>query len=141
MKRALLGLLLVGCVVARPASPSLPDGFPADFPVPPSAKLLSASGPLPFVPAEIRGFSVQWSSSLPRADLEAFYRAPHPGWRPGVLATAPPSLGPISLPATVLLTHVSDGQAAIVAIGMTNPIDSGTLVAVTITSPRPSPSP
>jgi len=66
-------------VVARPATPSLPDGFPSDFPVPPNARLITASGPLPFVPAEMRAITAQWSSALSRAELEAFYRAPHPG--------------------------------------------------------------
>ena len=118
VKRALLGLLLAGCVVARPATPSLPDGFPADFPAPP-----------------------QWSSALSRAELEAFYRAPHPGWRATGPGSAPPSLGPIALPSAVFLTHVSDGLAATIAIGIPNPIDSGTLVAVTIVPRRPLPSP
>jgi len=98
--------------------PSLPDGFPADFPAPP-----------------------QWSSALSRAELEAFYRAPHPGWRATGPGSAPPSLGPIALPSAVFLTHVSDGLAATIAIGMPNPIDSGTLVAVTIVPRRPSSSP
>src|SRR5438093_3482179 len=69
--------------------PSLPDGFPADFPAPP-----------------------QWSSALSRAELEAFYRAPHPGWRATGPGSAAPSLGPIALPSAVFLTHVSDGLAA-----------------------------
>ena len=141
VKRALLGLLLAGCVVARPATPSLPDGFPSDFPVPPNARLITASGPLPFVPAEMRTITAQWSSALSRAALEAFYRAPHPGWRATGPGSAPPSLGPIALPSAVFLTHVSDGLAATIAIGMPNPIDSGTLVAVTIVPRRPSSSP
>src|SRR5439155_20662969 len=83
----------------------------------------------------------QWSSALSRAELEAFYRAPHPGWRPIGPGSAPPSLGPIALPSAVFLTHVSDGLAATIAIGIPNPIDSGTLVAVTIVPRPPSSSP
>src|SRR5207245_6806197 len=98
--------------------PSLPDGFPADFPAPP-----------------------QWSSALSRAELEAFYRAPHPASRATGPGSAPPSLGPIALPSAVFLTHVSDGLAATIAIGMPNPIRSGTLRPVTNVQPRPSPSP
>ena len=82
MKSALLGLVLVGCAVGRPGAPALPDGFPADFPIPPGARLVAVTGPLPFLPAEIRGTTVEWTSSLSRPELETFYRAPHPGWIP-----------------------------------------------------------
>jgi len=99
------------------------------------------TGPLPFLPAEIRGTTVEWTSSLSRPELETFYRARHPGWIPSSLATSPPSLGPIPLPGTFLLRRVTDGALASIVIGMPNPIDSGTLVAVTIVPGRPAPTP
>src|SRR5206468_9355782 len=50
-------VLLAGCNGQVPSpfgSASLPQEFPSDFPTPPSSKLTSATGPLPFVPAEMR---------------------------------------------------------------------------------------
>src|SRR5207245_325902 len=119
VKRALLGLLLAGCVVARPATPSLPDGFPSDFPVPPNARLITASGPLPFVPAEMRTITAQWSSALSRAALEAFYRAPHPGWRATATGTVPGSPTPVDgfASSPITWTSICSGASRKVAIG------------------------
>jgi hypothetical protein len=68
-------VVLAACDVHVPSaggSVSLPNEFPPDFPTPPSSKLVMATGPLPFVPAEMRGMTAQWSSTLTRAQLEAF---------------------------------------------------------------------
>ena len=145
MRLAIFALLLVGCSVSVPSSGgvSLPADFPTDFPTPPNAKLLSAFGPLPFVPQEARGFSAQWSSTLSRAELETFYSAPHPPWHPQSSPIAAPSTGPIpiSLPTIFLLVRESDGMHATVNVGMSNIIDKGTLVQATIIPAPPSPSP
>src|SRR5207247_4179492 len=76
---------------------------------------------------ELRAVARRARGVLPRAA---------PGWRATGPGSAPPSLGPI-VPSAVFLTHVSDRLSATIAIGMPNPIDSGTLVAVTIVPRRP----
>ena len=75
---------LTGCDVRVPSpfgAVSLPKEFPSDFPTPPSSKLLSATGPLAFMPAEMRGITAQWTSTLTRAELESFYAKDHAAWR------------------------------------------------------------
>src|SRR5881397_1711831 len=91
---------LAGCDVRIPTSGgsvSLPKEFPADFPTPPSSKLVLATGPLPFVPAEMRGMTAQWSSTLTRAELETFYGKAHVAWRLTGAPITGPSAGPVSL--------------------------------------------
>ena len=144
MRSVALAIVLSGCAFPIPGtgSPSLPNDFPADFPTPPNATLLSASGPAPYMPPEARGFYAQWSSSLSRAELEAFYGAPHSGWHTD-RTLPPPSALPFGFvaPTVFLFTHESDGMQASTAIGLSNPIDHGTLVQVTILPPRPTPTP
>jgi hypothetical protein len=135
---------LAACGASVPSSGSgvsLPKEFPSDFPIPPSSKLIMATGPLPFVPPEMRGMTVQWSSTSSRADLETYYGRAHPGWR---LIGAPitgPSAGPISLGTLFVLRHEGDGINASVSVGALNVIDSGILVQATILPARPSPPP
>lgn len=124
-----------------PGGASLPQEFPADFPIPPSSKLLSATGPMPFMPAEMRGITAQWTSTLTRAELESFYAKSHPAWRLIGAPVRPPTAGPVSLGTIFVLVHDGDGIGATVAVGMSNMIDDGTLVQATILPPRPSPSP
>lgn len=135
---------LGGCNVHLPTSGgsvSLPKEFPADFPIPPSSKLVLASGPLPFVPAEMRGMTAQWSSTLTRAELESFYGKSHEAWHLSGAPITGPSAGPVSLGTIFLLLHDDDGVAATVSVGASNMIDAGTLVQATILPARPSPSP
>jgi hypothetical protein len=135
---------LAGCNVQMPSSGgsvSLPKEFPADFPTPPSSKLVLASGPLPFVPAEMRGMTAQWSSTLSRAELESFYGKPHAAWRLSGAPITGPSAGPVSLGTIFLLFHDDDGIAATVSVGASNMIDAGTLVQATILPARPGASP
>jgi hypothetical protein len=135
---------LAGCNVQMPSSGgsvSLPKEFPADFPTPPSSKLVLASGPLPFVPAEMRGMTAQWSSTLTRAELESFYGMPHAAWRLSGAPITGPSAGPVSLGTIFLLLHDDDGIAATVSVGASNMIDGGTLVQATILPARPGASP
>jgi hypothetical protein len=141
---ALAVVALAGCDVQMPssgASVSLPKDFPADFPTPPSSKLVLASGPLPFVPAEMRGMTAQWSSTLTRAELETFYGRAHAAWRPKGAPITGPSAGPVSLGTIFVLLHDADGVVATVSVGASNLIDSGILVQATILPARPSPSP
>jgi hypothetical protein len=135
---------LAGCDVQIPSeggSISLPKEFPADFPIPPSSKLVLAQGPLPFVPPEMRGMTAQWSSTLTRAELESFYGKPHPAWRLIGKPIEGPSAGPISLGTMFVLRHDGDGITATVSVGVSNLIDSGLLVQATILPARPSASP
>src|SRR5438876_5692471 len=135
---------LAGCDVRIPSaggSVSLPKEFPADFPTPPSSKLVMASGPLPFVPPEMRGMTAQWSSTLTRAELETFYGKPHAAWRLSGAPITGPSAGPVSLGTIFVLVHDDDGIGASVSVGATNMIDSGVLVQATILPARPFPSP
>ena len=135
---------LAGCDVQMPSpggSVSLPKEFPADFPTPPSSKLLLATGPLPFVPAEMRGMTVQWSSTLTRAELESFYGASHQAWRLKGAPITGPSAGPVSLGTLFVFSHDGDGITATVSVGASNMIDSGILVQATILPARLSPSP
>jgi hypothetical protein len=135
---------LAGCDVQIPqpgGSVSLPKEFPADFPTPPNSKLLMATGPLPFLPPEMRGMTVQWSSTLTRAELESFYGKPHAAWQLSGAPITGPSAGPVSLGTLFLLLHDGDGIAATVSVGASNMIDSGILVQATILPVRPSPSP
>jgi hypothetical protein len=135
---------LVACGVRIPSAlgeAALPKEFPADFPIPPSSKLLTATGPLPFMPPEARGISAQWTSTLSRAELESFYAKPHGAWRPKGTPLTMPSAGPVNLGTVYLLVHDGDGQSATVGVGMSNMIDNGTLVQATILPSRPSPSP
>jgi hypothetical protein len=135
---------LAGCDVQIPqpgGSVSLPKEFPADFPTPPNSKLLMATGPLPFLPPEMRGMTVQWSSTLTRAELESFYGKPHAAWQLSGAPITGPSAGPVSLGTLFLLLHDGDGIAATVSVGASNMIDSGILVQATILPARPSPSP
>jgi hypothetical protein len=137
-------IALTGCDVQVPSSGgsvSLPKEFPADFPTPPHSKLVLASGPLPFVPAEMRGMTAQWSSTLTRAELEAFYGDTHAAWRLSGAPITGPSAGPISLGTIFVLRHDGDGITATVSVGASNMIDSGILVQATILPARPSPSP
>jgi len=147
-RSAALGLALIvalaGCDVQIPSSGgnvSLPKEFPSDFPTPPSSKLVMASGPLPFLPPELRGMTAQWSSTLTRAQLETFYGKPHPAWRLNGAPITGPSAGPVSLGTLFLLLHDGDGIAASVSVGASNMIDNGVLVQATILPARPSPSP
>ena len=119
----------------------MPKEFPADFPIPPSSKLVLASGPLPFVPLEMRGMTAQWSSTLTRAELETFYGKPHAAWRLNGAPITGPSAGPVSLGTIFVLTHDGDGIAATVSVGASNMIDGGILVQATILPARPSTSP
>ena len=137
-------LPLAGCSGQVPSpfgSASLPQEFPSDFPTPPSSKLISATGPLPFVPAEMRGITAQWTSTLTRAELESFYTKRHAAW--GVVGKpfTPPAAGPMTLGTIFILLHDGDDITATVGVGMSNMIDSGTLVQATILPARPSPSP
>jgi hypothetical protein len=138
-----LAVLMTGCGIRVPAAgaASLPSEFPADFPIPPSSKLLMATGPLPFVPAEMRGMTVQWSSTLSRGELEAFYSKSHDGWRLQGSPITAPSAGPVSLGTIYLLLHDGDGVGASVSVGASNMIDSGVLVQATILPARASPPP
>jgi hypothetical protein len=151
VRRARSALLLVlavvaltGCDVRIPTSGgtvSLPNEFPADFPVPPNSKLVLAQGPLPFVPPEMRVMTAQWSSTLTRAELESFYGKPHPAWRISGKPIEAPSTGPISLGTMFVLRHDGDGITATVSVGVSNMIDNGILVQATILPARPSPPP
>jgi len=135
---------LAGCDVQVPSSGgsvSLPKEFPSDFPTPPNSKLVMASGPLPFLPPELRGMTAQWSSTLSRAELESFYGKPHPAWRLSGAPITGPSAGPVSLGKIFLLLHDGDGIAASVSVGASNMIDNGVLLQATILPARPSPSP
>jgi hypothetical protein len=135
---------LAGCDVQIPSpdgSVSLPNEFPADFPTPPSSKLVLAQGPLPFVPAEMRGMTAQWSSTLSRAELESFYGKPHPKWRLIGKPIEGPSVGPVSLGTMFVMRHDGDGITATVSVGVSNAIDNGILVQATILPARSSPSP
>jgi len=140
-----LGLVaLAGCDVQMPSSDgnvSLPKEFPGDFPTPPSSKLVLAQGPLPFVPAEMRGMTAQWSSTLTRAELESFYGKPHPKWRLIGKPIEGPSVGPISLGTMFVMRHDGDGITATVSVGVSNAIDDGILVQATILPARASPPP
>jgi hypothetical protein len=147
-RSAALGLALIvalaGCDVQIPSSGgnvSLPKEFPSDFPTPPSSKLVMASGPLPFLPPELRGMTAQWSSTLTRAELESFYGKPHLAWRLNGTPITGPSAGPVSLGTLFLMLHDGDGIAASVSVGASNMIDNGVLVQATILPARPSPSP
>ena len=135
---------LAGCDVRIPTSGgsvSLPKEFPADFPTPPSSKLVLATGPLPFVPAEMRGMTAQWSSTLTRAELETFYGKAHAAWKPYGAPITGPSAGPVSLGTIFVLRHDGDGVAASVSVGASNVIDNGVLVQATIIPARALPSP
>jgi hypothetical protein len=133
---------LAGCDVQAPGGEvSLPKEFPSDFPIPPSSKLVMATGPLPFVPPEMRGMTAQWSSALSRPELEAFYGKPHATWRVIGAPIVGPSAGPVSLGTIFLLRHDGDGIGASVSVGASNVIDKGVLVQATIIPARPSPSP
>jgi hypothetical protein len=85
--------------------------------------------------------TVQWSSTLSKADLVSFYSTPHGLWAPYEKPVEGPSAGPITLGTVFLLRHGGDGMSATVSVGMTNAIDKGTLVQATILPPRASPSP
>jgi hypothetical protein len=133
-----------GCSVSVPSSGagvSLPKEFPSDFPVPPNSKLIMATGPLPFVPPELRGMTVQWSSTSSRADLETFYGRAHAGWRLIGAPITAPSAGPVSLGTIFALRHDGDGVGASVSVGALNVIDGGILVQATILPARSSPPP
>jgi len=135
---------LAGCDIQLPApygGASLPKEFPSDFPIPPSSKLLTATGPLPLVPAEARGITAQWTSTLTRAELESFYAKRHDAWRPSGAPITPPTAGPLTLGTIFVLRHDGDGVTATIGVGMSNIIDDGTLVQATILPARPSPSP
>jgi len=135
---------LAGCDLQIPSSGgtvSLPKEFPADFPTPPSSKLVMASGPLPFMPPQLRGMTAQWSSTLTRAELETFYGKPHPAWRLNGAPITGPNAGPLTVGTLFLLLHDGDGIVATVSVGASNMIDSGVLVQATILPARPSPSP
>jgi hypothetical protein len=138
---ALATLAACGVQIPQPGgNVSLPKEFPADFPTPPSSKLLMATGPLPFLPPEIRGMTVQWSSTLTRAELESFYGKSHAAWRLSAAPITGPSAGPVSLGTLFLLIHDGDGLAATVSVGASNMIDNGILVQATIIPARLSPS-
>lgn len=99
-----------------------------------------ATGPLPFMPAELRGMTAQWSSTLTRSELETFYGRPHAAWQ---LIGAPitgPAAGPVSLGTIFVLRHDGDGIGASVSVGASNVIDNGTLVQATILPARVRPS-
>src|SRR5437870_3749662 len=135
---------LAGCDVRVPSpfgAASLPKEFPSDFPTPPSSKLQSATGPLPFVPAELRGITAQWTSTLTRAELVSFYAKDHAAWRLTGAPLTPPTAGPVTLGTIFVMRHDGDGLTATVGVGMSNMIDNGTLVQATILPARPSPSP
>jgi hypothetical protein len=135
---------LAGCNVQMAPSDgtvSLPKEFPADFPTPPSSKLLLATGPLPFVPAEMRAMTVQWSSTLTRVELESFYGKSHAAWRPRGAPITGPNAGPVSLGTIFVMAHDGDGITATVSVGASNMIDSGILVQATILPARPGASP
>ena len=126
---------LAGCDVRIPSSGgsvSLPTEFPTDFPIPPSSTLVLATGPLPFLPADMRGMTAQWSSTLTRAELESFYGKPHAAWKLYGAPITGPSAGPVSLGTLFVLRHDGDGIAASVSVGASNMIDSGILVQATI---------
>jgi len=145
-RSALLVLALVGlagCNVQIPqpgGSVSLPNEFPADFPIPPSSKLVLASGPLPFLPPQARVMTAQWSSTLTRAELESFYGKSHAAWKITGAPITGPSAGPVSLGTLFIFTHDGDGLGATVSVGASNVIDSGILVQATIIPARPLPS-
>ena len=135
---------LAGCDVRIPSSGgsvSLPTEFPTDFPIPPSSTLVLATGPLPFLPADMRGMTAQWSSTLTRAELESFYGKPHPKWRLIGKPIEGPSVGPISLGTMFVMRHDGDGITATVSVGVSNAIDDGILVQATILPARASPPP
>ena len=135
---------LAGCDVRIPSSGgsvSLPTEFPTDFPIPPSSTLVLATGPLPFLPADMRGMTAQWSSTLTRAELESFYGKPHAAWKLYGAPITGPSAGPVSLGTLFLLRHDGDGIAASVSVGASNMIDNGILVQATIIPARALPSP
>ena len=135
---------IAGCGASLPSAGqevSLPKEFPPDFPIPPSSKLIMATGPLPFVPAEMRGMTVQWSSTSSRADLETFYGRARAGWRLIGAPITAPSAGPVSLGTVFVLRHDGDGIGASVSVGALNVIDSGVLVQATILPARSSPPP
>ena len=135
---------LAGCDVQIPSSGgsvSLPKEFPTDFPIPPSSTLVLATGPLPFLPADMRGMTAQWSSTLTRAELESFYGKTHAAWKPYGAPITGPSAGPVSLGTLFLLRHDGDGIAASVSVGASNMIDNGILVQATIIPARALPSP
>ena len=119
----------------------VPKEFPSDFPTPPSSKLQSATGPLPFVPAELRGITAQWTSTLTRAELVSFYAKDHAAWRLTGAPLTPPTAGPVTLGTIFVMRHDGDGLTATVGVGMSNMIDNGTFVQATILPARPSPSP
>jgi len=145
-RSALLVLALValaGCNVQIPqpgGSVSLPSEFPADFPIPPSSKLVMATGPLPFLPPQTRVMTAQWSSTLTRAALESFYGTSHAAWKLSRAPITGPSAGPVSLGTLFVLMHDGDGLGATVSVGASNMIDSGILVQATIIPARLSPS-
>ena len=85
--------------------------------------------------------TAQWSSSLSKDELTAFYARPHGAWVPYRSAIEGPGAGPITLGTMLFLTHTADGIFASISVGMTNPIDKGTLVQVTILPAPPSASP
>lgn len=135
---------LAGCDVRIPSSGgsvSLPTEFPTDFPIPPSSTLVLATGPLPFLPADMRGMTAQWSSTLTRAELESFYGKPHAAWKLYGAPITGPSAGPVSLGTLFVLRHDGDGIAASVSVGASNMIDNGILVQATIIPARALPSP
>jgi hypothetical protein len=135
---------LAGCDVRIPSSGgsvSLPTEFPADFPIPPSSTLVLATGPLPFLPADMRGMTAQWSSTLSRAELESFYGKPHAAWKLYGAPITGPSAGPVSLGTIFVLRHDGDGITASVSVGASNVIDDGILVQATIIPARALPSP
>jgi hypothetical protein len=123
------------------ASVSLPKEFPADFPTPPSSKLVLATGPLPFLPEDMRSMTAQWSSTLSRAELESFFGKAHAAWKPYGAPITGPSAGPVSLGTIFVLRHDGDGVAASVSVGASNMIDSGILVQATIIPGRTLPPP
>jgi hypothetical protein len=135
---------LAGCDVRIPSSGgsvSLPTEFPTDFPIPPSSTLVLATGPLPFLPADMRGMTAQWSSTLTRAELESFYGKAHAAWKPYGAPITGPSAGPVSLGTIFVLRHDGDGITASVSVGASNVIDNGILVQATIIPARALPSP
>ena len=135
---------LAACDVRIPSSGgsvSLPTEFPTDFPIPPSSTLVLATGPLPFLPADMRGMTAQWSSTLTRAELESFYGKPHAAWKLYGAPITGPSAGPVSLGTLFVLRHDGDGIAASVSVGASNMIDNGILVQATIIPARALPSP